>query len=165
MNSARRRSRGNSELRGMVAIREANLADIPAIFAVRTAVKENAATIERLAELGITPALVGDALKSHCKAWVTNLDGHVVGFVIADMSTKSIWALFVLPEFESRGIGKALMLYAVRWLKETGADRCWLTTGSDTRAAGFYRRLGWTAQGLTAGGEMKFELDLTLASS
>jgi hypothetical protein len=34
----------------MVAIREANLADIPAIFAVRTAVKENAASIERLAE-------------------------------------------------------------------------------------------------------------------
>jgi hypothetical protein len=53
-----------------------------------------------------------------------------------------------------------LLLRADGWLKETGADRIWLTTGPETRAAGFYRYLGWTAQGLTARGETRFELDL-----
>lgn len=59
----------------MVQIREAVLTDIPAIFAVRTAVKENSATMQRLAEIGITPISVAEALQSHCKGWVADDDG------------------------------------------------------------------------------------------
>lgn len=141
-------------------IREATADDVPAIFAIRIAVKENAASMARLAELGITPESVCKALKENCKAWVAECDDRVTGFVIADRSTQSIWALFILPEYEARGIGRALMTPAVEWLRETGAKRIWLTTGPETRAAGFYRHLGWTARGLTPKGEMKFELDL-----
>jgi GNAT superfamily N-acetyltransferase len=138
-------------------IREATADDVPAIFAIRTAVKENDASMQRLAELGITPESVGEALKENCKGWVAQCDDVTVGFSIADRTTESIWALFILPEYEARGIGRALMKPAVEWLRGTGSKRIWLTTGPETRAAGFYRHLGWTAQGLTPKGEMKFE--------
>jgi GNAT superfamily N-acetyltransferase len=141
----------------MFIIREATAGDVPAIFVIRTAVKENAASMARLAELGITPASVEEAFKSHCKGWVAQCDDVTVGFSIADRTTESIWALFVLPEFEARGIGRGLMMPAVEWLRGTGATRIWLTTGPETRAAGFYRHLGWAAQGLTPKGEMRFE--------
>jgi hypothetical protein len=59
----------------MAVIREAVYADIPAIFAIRIAVKENAATLERLAELGITPASVRDSLVSNYKGWVADIEG------------------------------------------------------------------------------------------
>jgi GNAT superfamily N-acetyltransferase len=144
----------------MVQIREAVLNDIPAIFAIRTAVKENSATMQRLAELGITPAYISEGLKSHYKGWVADDDGRVVGFSIADKTDNSIWAMFVLPDFESRGLGRALMARAVEWLLECGADRIWLTTGPDTRAAGFYLHLGWTPTGTTSNGETRFELGL-----
>jgi GNAT superfamily N-acetyltransferase len=141
-------------------IREATSSDIPAIFSIRTAVNENAASLARLLELGITPDSVAEAFGAQCKGWVAIEANQVVGFSIADAQAKSVWTLFILPEFESRGIGQALMKRTIDWLRETGAARIWLTTGPTTRAAGFYSYLGWNATGMTPHGEIRFELDL-----
>ena len=144
----------------MIEIREAVIGDIPAIFSVRIAVRENPASMERLRELGITPESVANDLISSCKGWVAEDCGQVVGFSVADIVTKSIEGMFVLSEYERRGLGRALLQRAVDWLRESGVDRAWLTTGQSTRAAGFYRHLGWKATGMTPQGEMRFEMDL-----
>jgi hypothetical protein len=71
--------------------REANISDIPQIQIVRHSVKENVLS---------DPALVTDKdceefLTAHGKGWVCEIDGTVVGFSIADLKEKNIWALFV----------------------------------------------------------------------
>src|SRR5262249_30093980 len=101
---------------------------------------------------------VVDAFRPGRKGWVVEDAGRVVGVSIADADTGTIYALFVLPEYEGRGLGRALLDAAVSWLWVQGAERVWLDTGPETRAAGFYRRLGWQAVGSTPKGETRFEL-------
>jgi hypothetical protein len=40
-----------------------------------------------------------------------------------------------------------------------GLPSLWLSTGPDTRAAGFYRAAGWRDVGRTQHGEIRFEID------
>jgi GNAT superfamily N-acetyltransferase len=72
-------------------------------------------------------------------------EGGVRGFTAADTRNGWIWALFVDPMFEHRGIGRALLPYACRALKDTGYARATLSTQRDTRAEGFYIKAGWTS--------------------
>lgn len=138
--------------------REAGVADVPGMFDVRTAVTENAIGWERLAELGITPASVAASLMSTCNAWVAERDDGIVGFAIADETEASIFALFVRPGCEGRGIGTRLLDLAVQWLWQKDKTVIFLTTGPGTRAAGFYARRGWNAVGVQPSGELGFEL-------
>ena len=126
-----------------VQIREAIAADIPALFEIRTAVTENAMTEADLAASGITPERSAELLRTEGRCWVAEAGKPVVGFCIANSRTRSIWALFVLPEYEGRGIGRRLLEPAVDWLWRSGTDELWLTTETDTRAEGFYEHLGW----------------------
>jgi GNAT superfamily N-acetyltransferase len=75
-----------------------------------------------------------------------------------DMRSFNIWALFVLPAWEKRGIGKQLLREAVQWLWSEGARVIWLTTDPHTRAEEFYRRQGWTQCGVELNGEIRYEL-------
>jgi GNAT superfamily N-acetyltransferase len=143
----------------MIDVTEATARHIPGIFHVRVSVRENVLNEQQLRERGITPEAVAAALDSHCKAWVAESNGDVVGFSIANRKTDSIWALFVLPEYEGQGLGRRLMEPAVAWLWASGAERIWLTTGPTTRAACFYRHLGWQEAGMTEHGEIRFELE------
>ena len=136
----------------MVIVREALHQDIPAIFHVRFSVRENLLSEEQLRQ-HVTPESLAVLLKSQCKGWIAEEDGQVIAFSIADSKTRSIWALFVLPQHEGRGLGRQLLDPAVAWLWKQGADRIWLTTAPDTRAAGFYRHLGWSVAGTTQQGE------------
>ena len=129
--------------RDQVHIREASEVDVPAIFEIRTATTENAMTEAELVASGITPERVADLFQTCGKCWVAEVDDDVVGFCIANVVSKSIWALFVLPACEGRGIGRRLMEAAVDWLWQSGAEEIWLTTETNTRAVGFYERLGW----------------------
>jgi hypothetical protein len=45
-------------------------------------------------------------------------------------------------------------------LRREGHAKARLTTGADTRAAGLYRARGWTEQGTTGGGDIRFERSL-----
>jgi GNAT superfamily N-acetyltransferase len=125
--------------------------DIAGMSVVRLAVREN-----RLSNPDrITPAMYADHLGS---SWVCESEGRIVGFSAAAPRDSSIWALFVLPEFEGRGIGKRLLRLATEWLFARGASRIVLGTAAATRAEAFYTRLGWRRGDLRDDGEVEFTL-------
>ncbi|WP_245275466.1 GNAT family N-acetyltransferase [Rhizobium leguminosarum] len=61
-------------------------------------------------------------------------NGDVVGFSAADPRNGNIWALFIAPGFERKGIGSILLAEACARLKSAGIERAWLTTDPNTRA-------------------------------
>jgi GNAT superfamily N-acetyltransferase len=88
--------------------------------------------------------------------WVWDDGGKIVGFSAADTRDGSVWALFVDPAHEGRGIGRALLARVCTALRGAGHHVARLGTAPGTRAERFYRRDGWTAEGLDARGEMVF---------
>jgi ribosomal protein S18 acetylase RimI-like enzyme len=136
---------------GRRMIRKALAADVPRIWEIRFAVKEN-----RLS----TPGLVTDADVQRClddgEMWVWDEDGHIKGFSASDSRDGSIWALFIDPACEGQGIGQALLAEACARLRTAGYRVMTLSTGPGTRAERFYRRNGWEARGLSAKGEVIF---------
>ena len=81
--------------------------------------------------------------------WVCSCDARIVGFCIGRADVGEVLVLAVLPEFEGRGIGKALLSLAVDWLRSVNPERIWLAASPDpgTRAYGFYRSRGWRPVG------------------
>jgi GNAT superfamily N-acetyltransferase len=120
--------------------------DVDALFEVRTRTRENTYTLEQLHRLGITPESVRAKLATTLNGWLCADGERVVAFAMADRSTGELWVIAVLPEYEGKGIGGALMRSAEAWLWASGCERAWLTTDVDQslRAYGFYRHLGWT---------------------
>jgi GNAT superfamily N-acetyltransferase len=141
-----------------IVVREARGTDMPGISRVRTSVTENLLTREQLDARGITEASVAASFLADSKGWVALSGDEVVAFSIADRASRSIFALFVLPQFEGRGLGSRLLDLALDWLWDNGADLVWLTTGPGTRAASFYERRGWVATDATATGDVRYEL-------
>ena len=139
-------------------MREAVAADMPGIAHVRTSVRENLLTREQLDRLGITNDSVAASLLTHRRGWVAVHAGEVVAFSMADRTDYSIFALFVLPEFEGRGLGGRLLDAALAWQWEQGAERVWLSTGPGTRAQAFYERRGWLPAGAGPRSDIRFEL-------
>ena len=90
--------------------------------------------------------------------WVYEIDGEVQGFGIVDLSERSIWALFVAPQHEGKGIGSALLEAMVSCAFEGSRQPLSLTTTPGTRAESFYRNAGWQVAGVTEDGELRFEL-------
>jgi GNAT superfamily N-acetyltransferase len=133
--------------------REATIKDIPQIQLVRNSVRENMLS---------NPALVTDKdceafITVRGKGWVCEIDNKVVGFAIADLQEKNIWALFLLPDFENQGIGRLLHNMMLDWYFDQGEDKVWLGTAPNTRAEQLYKEAGWTAVGMH-GNETKFEM-------
>lgn len=134
--------------------REAVIQDIKQIQVVRNAVKENTLS---------DPALVSDAdceefITRRGKGWVCEVDGQIAGFAIADLQDSNIWALFVHPDFEKKGIGKALQKVMLSWYFSAGKQEVWLGTAPGTRAEQFYATTGWRRNGLHGKNEVKFEM-------
>jgi GNAT superfamily N-acetyltransferase len=141
-------------------IREATADDLPGITHVRTSVRENRLTREQLEARDITEASIATAFLADSKGWVAEEDGEIVAFSIADRKAASVFALFVLPEHEGRGLGSALLDRALRWLEENGVERVWLTTAEGTDAAAFYTARGWQAVGREQNDQIRFERTL-----
>ena len=139
-------------------VREATAADMPGISRVRLSVKENALSVEQLTERGITNASVAASLLTHRKGWVAERSGQIVAFSMADKTDWSIFALFVLAEYEGRGLGSRLLNLALDWLWDSGAERVWLSTSPGTRAARFYAKQGWIQTGDAGYGDVRFEI-------
>src|SRR6266567_9203374 len=87
-----------------IIFREATTIDIPQIHEIRIAVKENILPDPSL----ITPDDYENFLIVRGKGWVCEVENNIVGFAIIDLKEKNIWALFVSPEHERKGIGKQL---------------------------------------------------------
>ncbi|NJO35109.1 MAG: GNAT family N-acetyltransferase [Rhodospirillales bacterium] len=141
-----------------IVFREASAADLPGIAHVRTSVTENLLTPAQLESRGITNASVAAAFLADSKGWVAGRNGRIVAFSIADRASQSIFALFVLPECEGRGLGSRLLDLALQWLWQNQAQTVWLSTGPGTRAARFYERRGWVCTGREAGGDPRYAL-------
>lgn len=134
--------------------REAHIEDIPQIQVVRNSVKENTLS---------NPALVTDKdceefLFERGKGWVCEIDNTIVGFAIADLKDDNIWALFLHPDFEKKGIGKELHRIMMNWYFNQGKEKVWLSTAFNTRAESFYRKAGWKEVGMHGTKEIKFEM-------
>jgi GNAT superfamily N-acetyltransferase len=139
-------------------IRPAVPSDVPAIFQVRTSVRENHMSIEALAAVNITPETVIPMLGGNCRAWVAEDHGTVVAFAIADSSEATIFAIFVRPDCEGRSMGRLLMNEAEKWLFSRGCHEIWLRTDRDpkVRSNGFYKHLGWTNDGVQDDGQNQY---------
>jgi GNAT superfamily N-acetyltransferase len=138
---------------GPVEPRVALAADIPSIQWVRAAVREN-----RLVSTVITNDDVRAMIERDGRGWVVEANREIVGFSVGNATNGNVWALFVHPEHERRGYGKALHDAAVAWLWSRGLDRLWLTTEPDTRAQRFYEAAGWALVGETDRGELLYEM-------
>jgi len=134
--------------------REATIPDIQQIQVVRNAVKENMLSNSAL----VPDSAVEDYITRRGKGWVCVIDDVVVGFSIADLVDHNIWALFVDPSCEAKGIGKELHDLMMNWYFEHTNETVWLSTSPGTRAETFYRRQGWIETGLYEKGEIKFEM-------
>jgi len=134
-----------SETAAPLVYREMLPDDVPAVFLVRIATRENQFTRERLAELGITEESVRSMLAGTHRGWVCEEDGRIVGFAMGDRTTGELWVIAVLPEHEGRGIGTQLLARVEEWLASLGRRELWLWTSPDRalRAYHFYRRHGW----------------------
>ena len=128
---------------------------VPGIQRVRAAVREN-----RLVSRRISDDEVIEAIESTGIGFVALINAQVVGFSIGHTTTGNIWALFVDPDFEGRGIGRKLFHVLVDSLAALGLKNLHLSTDPGTRAERFYRACGWQCQGLDEQGEVRFKLSL-----
>lgn len=134
--------------------RVASVSDIPQIQIVRNSVKENTLS---------DPGLVTDAdcveyLTERGQGWVCESEHKIIGFAIIDLRDHNVWALFIHPDFEKRGIGKELHRLMLDWYFSRTKEKLWLGTSPNTRAEKFYRIAGWKEVGTHGKGEIKFEM-------
>jgi GNAT superfamily N-acetyltransferase len=142
--------------------------DIPACLVLRGKTRENAVSVQRLAELGIT-----------AESWAAQVQrGDLVGFVVEDAQalagycfgntqTGEVVVLALLPSHEAMGLGKRLLSHTTRQLAQAGHARLFLGCSSDssTRSHGFYRHLGWVPTGaVDRAGDEVLVMDLQRAA-
>jgi GNAT superfamily N-acetyltransferase len=136
-------------------IRRAQTKDVPQLMRIRASVRENI-----LSDPAKVPASLVVEFIGHSGIWLWEENGAVLGFAAADTRDGSIWALFIEPAAEGRGIGRALLPRALDDLRAKGWKQARLSTDADSRADRFYRRNGWTPRELLPNGERLFTLDL-----
>jgi ribosomal protein S18 acetylase RimI-like enzyme len=84
--------------------------------------------------------------------WVAELDGRVVGFVAYELDDKDqtgqVQLLAVHPDYQNRGIGTELNVFALEKMKESGMKLAVVGTGGDhshAPARRSYEKAGYTA--------------------
>ena len=133
--------------------RQAIPEDIPQIQIVRNSVKENQLSNPNL----IPDDLVEEFITKRGKGFVCEIDDKIVGFSIVDFVENNVWALFLLPDFEGKRIGKKLhQLMLDEYFSKT-KETIWLSTEANSRAEIFYKKQGWKNAGFH-GNEVKFEM-------
>jgi GNAT superfamily N-acetyltransferase len=135
-------------------LRPAVASDVEAMNALRLRVKENILSRPKWLTAERTLAAISET----GRGWVWEDHGRIVGFSVADGLEHNIWALFVEPGFEGRGIGRQLLDAAVNWLWSQSSHDIWLSTGPGTRAESVYRAAGWRDVARLDSGEIRFEL-------
>ncbi|PBI82343.1 GCN5 family acetyltransferase [Rahnella victoriana] len=130
--------------------------DIERIFDVRTSVKENYLNREEMELMGITESSVIDMIEKNRCAWVAVDDGKVIGFSMIILDEGSLFAAFVLPKYEGRGVGRTLVELAEQELFKHH-EVVWLETDKNSRAAEFYRRLGWVEKENVSESDIRLE--------
>ncbi|MEQ1552649.1 MAG: GNAT family N-acetyltransferase [Ferruginibacter sp.] len=135
-------------------IREAKIEDISQIQVVRNSVKENTLSDPKL----VTDNDCEEFILHRGKGWVCEINNMIVGFAIVDLKENNIWALFLHPQFEKKGIGLQLHNIMLNWYFKQTKKTLWLGTAFNTRAEVFYRKAGWKEVGKHGDKEIKFEM-------
>jgi GNAT superfamily N-acetyltransferase len=135
-------------------IRQANIEDIKQIQVVRNSVTENVLSNPNR----VTDKDCEEYITVRGKGWVCEIDWQIVGFAIADLIDHNIWALFLHPAFEKKGIGRQLHDIMLDWYFSQTKEKVWLSTAFNTRAEQFYRTAGWKEVGTHGTEEIKFEM-------
>jgi GNAT superfamily N-acetyltransferase len=135
--------------------RRATVSDIPRLIEIRGSVREN-----RLSDPSRVTLADYTWHINHAPIHIWEDEGLLKGMSAGDPRDGSIWALFVDPAYEGRGIGQALILAACRSIAAAGHRVAKLSTEPGTRAERFYLRNGWLARGYTERGEAIFVKEL-----
>ncbi|WP_425375408.1 GNAT family N-acetyltransferase [Rhizobium deserti] len=104
--------------------------------------------------MGVTHASISEMISGSPCAWVAILDHEIVGFSMIDVAQASLFAAFVLPLHEGKGLGSQLVLLAEDELFQHHSE-IWLETEKNSRAAGFYRHLGWSKEREAKGNQIR----------
>lgn len=140
-----------------IRIRSATDADVGAMHRLRNSVRENRlAALTRITEASYPPYIAAGS------AWVAEAKDGILGFAIIDAPATSVWALFVDPNTEGAGIGRALHLTMLDWARQQGIAHLSLSTEEGSRAVQFYQRAGWTQTAILQDGEVVFERSLLM---
>jgi len=139
-----------------ISTRAAQLSDVESIFDVRTSVIENHLSREEMQQMGINESVVADMIEQSQCAWVACVNDNVIGFSMILPDEGCLFAAFVLPEYEGRGIGRSLVKLAEHELFKHH-QMAWLETDKRSRAAQFYRQLGWGNKKMINGTDIKLE--------
>lgn len=116
-------------------------------------------TLAELASASATPDSVADLIRStNAATWIGLCDRQPSGFAIAHADVGDVFALFVLPKVEGRGLGSRERTAAEDWLVSRGVEEAWLLTGEEPklRAHGFDLSRGWQPVGLERDGQVRF---------
>jgi len=141
-----------------MGIRRAIQSDVARIMEIRHSVREN-----RLSNPNLVTADDCAEFIERSEIWVWEEAGAVQAFAAGDVRDGWIWALFVAPEYEGRGIGKALLSMACETLRNAGYTVANLSTAAGTRAERFYMENGWTLVSNNRRGELLFNKQLLIA--
>ena len=135
-------------------LREANIRDIKQIHLVRNSVTENTLSNPDL----ITEKDYIDFITQRGKGWVYEINNTIVGFSIVDLKENNVWALFIHPNYDKKGIGRQLHNIMLDWYFSKTTKNIWLGTTPNTRAETFYRKSGWLEIGTHKNDELQFEM-------
>ena len=92
------------------------------------------------------------------RPWVAESDAGIVGFAVAgparddDLASRSgeVYAIYVLPDYWDRGLGRSLLMHCERDLIDHGYDCAVLwVLEANSRSSHFYEACGWTLDGPT----------------
>jgi len=106
--------------------------DVPDLFKVRIATRENTMSMQALADMGITPESTIAALSENAAGWLCEIDSKIVGFSMGDKHTGEMLVVAVLPEYAKQGMGKRLVELIQGWLFSCGHKQLWLQENPDS---------------------------------
>ena len=80
--------------------------------------------------------------------WVAEIGGKIIGFVwggFSSVSKKIVYIddLWILSDFQGKGIGKELMAVVEKYYKKKGVNKIRLTSYTESKAFGFYKKLNY----------------------